>query len=111
MLKYVKTTKCPICGCEEIVREEVGTMNGQISYHCNGTRWETRGFACGYIVRYVPNFCAEEVVGKCLKTKEKENNEHNKIIDKLISYLNSIECSDKIKINIKESLNKGRKYY
>ena len=111
MLEYVKIKKCPICGCEEIVREEISTMNGKISYHCNGERWETRAFARGYSVRYVPNFRAEEVISKCNKIREQEIKECNNAINELLFYLNSTNYSDKTKINLREILNRGRKYH
>lgn len=37
----IKTNKCPICGCTDIISEsvEVDIFN-KIKTHCNGTRWE-----------------------------------------------------------------------
>lgn len=60
-LKFVKTTKCPVCGCDIVVRESVETdyNNTAIRQHCNGGLWEHREFLCGYIASYVPNFYAE----------------------------------------------------
>ena len=62
MLKSVKTIKCPICGCSEIVEEsiEVSCFNDpKVKQHCNGTRWEHRKFLCGYKVDYIPNYSRE----------------------------------------------------
>lgn len=61
ILKSIKTDKCPVCGCYDVIREEVklGTGNKEILQHCNGTRWETRKFLCGMVIKYEPNFSRE----------------------------------------------------
>ena len=55
-LKYINIKKCPQCGCSEVVNEIIETSGQQIRYHLNGKRWEQREFACGYAVRFDPNF-------------------------------------------------------
>jgi hypothetical protein len=67
MLKDIKTVKCPICGCTEIVSEsldvsQIGPLEPQIQQHCNGGRWEHRKFLCGYEVEYIPNYGKENKV-------------------------------------------------
>lgn len=73
MLKYIKTEKCPICGCELIKSEnvEVDSFNkNKYREHCNGGRWETRTFSCGYRIEYCPNFSSEEIKGECTNNAE-----------------------------------------
>ena len=62
-LKFVKTTKCPVCGCNIVVRESVepNYNHTAIRQHCNGGLWEHREFLCGFVASYVPNFYAENM--------------------------------------------------
>lgn len=66
-LRNIKTNKCPICGCTDVVSEsvEIDTFH-RIKVHCNGTRWEHRKFLCGKEIRYEPNFSNESVHGNCI---------------------------------------------
>lgn len=88
-LKHIKTNKCPICGCSEVIMESVDReWNGDgILYHTNGGRWETREFACGYKVQFVPNFGNEKVKKKCaldpgdLEKRKKHLEDCCKLID------------------------------
>jgi hypothetical protein len=60
MLNYIKTNKCPYCGCMEIVEESVkrswDKKNPTIRKHISGGTWEKRGFLCGTIISYIPNY-------------------------------------------------------
>lgn len=88
-LRNIKTSKCPICGCTDIVSESVETdvYNKRIRTHCDGTRWERRKFLCGKEIRYVPNIGGESMEGDCvndptylaLLKKQKEDKE--KLLD------------------------------
>lgn len=110
MLKNIKTIKCPICGCSEIIKEEVEISNfaePSINQHCNGTRWEHRKFLCGYEVNYIPNYCKkfqnehsecfydQDVIARKNKEKEdkesllkilKDNNINQNMINKITMY-------------------------
>lgn len=107
MLKSIKTNKCPICGCTDIVEERVEVSEisrREIKEHCNGTRWEHRKFLCGYRFQYEPNYSREvesknseccydkEVIARKKKEKEdkerlvellKENNISEELIDRV----------------------------
>lgn len=88
-LRHVRTYKCPVCGCTEVVSETIETEFGtnNIRYHANGGRWETREFACGYKVQFVPNFGNETVKKKCaldpgdLEKRKKHLEDCCKLID------------------------------
>lgn len=71
-IRNIRTTSCPVCGCTTVVIESVETELDRpvIRHHCNGGQWENRKFACGYEVRYVPNFLKEERVAMCKKDPE-----------------------------------------
>jgi len=66
MIKHIKTQKCPHCGalpCRDSVDVDSGL--GKIRLHVSGEQFESRDFACGYSVDYVPNFSREQVTGVC----------------------------------------------
>lgn len=107
-LRNIKTNKCPICGCTDVVSEsvEIDTFSkiNKIKVHCNGTRWEHRRFLCGKEICYEPNFSSESIHGNCMNDpeyqaflkKQKEDKE------KLLSFCEksgiSKEITNKIKI-------------
>ncbi len=75
MLKHVKTTVCPTCGCTEIVGERldtyaIGDSAPRVSIHCSGERREFRTFLCGYTVEYCPNFSREREKSICPSNKK-----------------------------------------
>lgn len=63
MLRYIKTDKCPTCGCTDIIMEKVEPNfdRTKILEHCSGGRWEHRQFLCGCYITYQPNFKSEEI--------------------------------------------------
>jgi hypothetical protein len=62
----LKTKVCPSCG-SEVIEEglETSSFDGRPKQHVNGQRWETRRFACGYGVQWIPNFEREASLGEC----------------------------------------------
>lgn len=66
-LNYIKTNKCPVCGCTEVIEESVETdcVTEGIRVHSNGGSWEHRTFLCGMEIRYIPNFRSETMAGRC----------------------------------------------
>jgi type IV secretory pathway VirB4 component len=77
-LKYIKTDKCPQCGCNIITEEkiEIDKFNkNKYREHVCGGRWETRKFSCGCTIEYYPNFNQEEVQGECVNSEEYLNRE------------------------------------
>lgn len=110
MLKSIKTTMCPVCGCGEIVEESIQTSNynkPEVLRHCNGARWEHRKFLCGYRVQYEPNF-SKEVESKnseccynpeVITRKEKEKQDKRNVIDLLESNNISQVIIDRVKMH------------
>ena len=93
-LSFIKTNKCPHCGCSFIVREEVQTNTNyrgevEIRRHAHGGHWETRAFACGLAIKYSPNFEREEQASQCTKSKEYMDKQrvHQEEIQKRIAEL------------------------
>lgn len=65
-LKFIKTKKCPICGCTTVVQEYVETEDySKIRVHCDGAQWEHRIFLCGKEISFSPNFNMETFEGTC----------------------------------------------
>lgn len=85
MLKHIKTTKCPVCSCQDIINEDIEVTNNEIRYHVNGERWETRKFSCGFSIKYIPNFSQERILSFCY-----QSNENKKIIE-LREQLNELQ--------------------
>ena len=88
-LKHIRTNKCLVCGCTEVISEEIEKefYSSKIRYHTNGGRWETREFACGYKVGFVPNDGEEIVKKRCvhdpidLEKKKKYRDDCKKLLD------------------------------
>lgn len=72
--KYLKTVKCPHCGCETVVRESLQTTvtrgQAEVMTHTSGGQWEKRDFLCGFSVEYIPNFQRDELGGYCTRSIE-----------------------------------------
>jgi len=102
MLKNIKTIKCPICGCKDIIEESIDTNydRAEILQHCNGTRWEHRKFLCGYHVQYEPNFSkeVENKYSECKNNLEVIARKKKEKLDKenLIKLLNENNISESI---------------
>ena len=93
-LNYIKTDRCPICGCNIVVNESVETECNSIKIreHSNGGRWEYRKFACGCTIHYCPNFRKEEIKNECSLDpkkieREKKRNEAKNILYNTIDNL------------------------
>jgi hypothetical protein len=107
-IDFIKTTHCPICGCQTVISESVEIENGthKARVHTNGGKWEYRTFACGYGVHYCPNFSKEQVVHKCDfdadEIKKKKQNEQAK--NDVIAYIEDITCSDEYRERLKDAI-------
>lgn len=57
-LKFIKGDSCPKCGCTTVIEEqvEIDRDTRKVRTHCNGGTFETRRFACGFKLVYIPNF-------------------------------------------------------
>jgi len=63
-LPHIACHTCPQCGAQA-THEHLSERT-----HVNGGRWETRTFACGLSLSYVPNFSAVETEGECIRSAE-----------------------------------------
>lgn len=66
-LQHIKTPACPECGAP-VSAEGVEHDRGKPRVHTNGEKWETRTFACGLHIDWIPNFGREEHRGTCLQS-------------------------------------------
>lgn len=90
-IKHITDVSCPTCGSprwEESVQ----------STHVNGQQFEQRGFRCGCVVGWVPNFERQETYTKCPHSKEalERRVTLNRWVDKVAAAL-----ADDIKWNYK----------
>ena len=103
-LHFIKTKACPHCGCNVVISESVepDTFGKNILTHCNGGRWETRTFLCGYRVRYIPNFCEEEESGECKFSREyvERQEKRSKAEEALKEFIGTLDCDDDFKRNL-----------
>lgn len=99
-LRFVETDRCPVCGCDLVVYEEVETeIRGgerKIREHANGGRWETRVFACGYKVAYCPNFLREEQKDGCKRDPEYLERERKRTAAKkaVVDCISALDADD-----------------
>lgn len=105
-LNFIKTKKCPDCGCTTIVEESVQTWNRsgkpEIFTHCNGGTWEHRTFLCGNVVVFIPNYSHEAFKKTCTQSKAYKK-EKKLIADwqrKVTAYKNKIPAEIIHKLNI-----------
>lgn len=101
-IDFIKTTSCPICGCQTVVSESVETdrtRRREIRRHCNGGKWEHRIFACGYHVHYCPNFCCEEVLEKCAFDQDEaaRAEKRKKLKQALVKQIDEGDCQEDYK--------------
>lgn len=69
---HMNVTKCPECGCSVVVSESIAFWNGKKRrelLHCNGQKWETRTFLCGYSTQWTPSFSKAKAVDQCRETE------------------------------------------
>lgn len=107
-LRFIKTKVCPHCGCNVVISEsvEADAFGKNILTHCNGGRWETRTFLCGYSVRYIPNFLEEEESGECRFSREyiERRKKRNKAEEALRMFINTLDCDDDYKRDLRSHL-------
>ena len=67
-LKFIKTDRCPICGCSIVKWEWIESdIDGKsLLTHAYGGQWEHRKFLCGKEIVYIPNFSSEQLKGNCV---------------------------------------------
>ena len=107
-LQFIKTTSCPICGCDVVHQEyvEIDDYSLQHRQHCNGTKWEHRRFACGQEIYYCPNGNREyldKIHNTCKKDPALLEKEQKKAQAKenLFKYIEELDVDDKTKSLIK----------
>jgi hypothetical protein len=101
-LIFIQTKICPKCNCAMAVEERVDLDGLRIRQHSNGGHWEYRTWACGYAVRFVPNFDREEVNGTCTedpKYKEREK-KRAKAKSAVLDYISELDVDDEFKATL-----------
>ena len=107
-ITFIKTNQCPVCGCKNISLESIESDNDRAEFrrHANGATWETREFACGYRVMYVPNYRHEEVITHCHFDPEiaKEKERKKKAKETILQQIDAAECDDKYKERLRAAI-------
>jgi len=95
-LVWVTQSYCKECGCLSVVAEF--DRGG----HCNGERFQSREFECGYTVGWSPNFSRLEERSCCTRsTGYLENKkERSKLLTRLEKVVDSSALTDKEKDRI-----------
>ncbi len=65
ILKFIKETTCPDCGCKDIYSEKTLRHDP----HSSGKWAETRTFVCGKAFSFSPNFNKVIEKGTCIRCK------------------------------------------
>lgn len=104
-LVFIKTNKCPTCGCDVVTSESVDTEynSAKIRKHTMGGTWEHRRFACGYEISYCPNFRKEEIENDCMFDPEKLEKERkrNEAKNTLYDVIEKLDVDDAYKTHLK----------
>lgn len=107
-IRYIQTTKCPICDCDVVISEHVETEIGtaKIRQHTNGGVWEHREFACGCRIDYIPNFSKEYVGKQCpqdpVLLAEKQRN--LAALSSVMDYIVDLDCSEEYKTKLSNAI-------
>lgn len=111
-LQFIDVTECPDCNCSEIIEESVETgFDGKIREHTMGGRWEHRKFACGYMVKYTPNFSRCETEKKCPRNEEELRKKKmvNDLKEKIYKFCDENNLTDRAKSDMTFSV--GAHYF
>ena len=99
----LKTKRCPFCGAEAVQEGyETTAFDGKPNVHCNGQRWESRRFACGYGVQWSPNFGRETELGECKNDPAvvEQKQRYEVLILSLRKVIEESDVSERIKNNL-----------
>lgn len=99
-LKHIKTDSCPVCGNKNIIKEE---RKGK---HSNGEDFEVRGFDCGFVISYVPNFTSERISTYCPKSPHliEKAKKREVFKDYLLEFIDKGEVDADFKDSLKRNL-------
>jgi hypothetical protein len=115
-LKFLDVIKCPDCGCDVIVSETVerDRHSDKMQYrkHSCGGRWETRTFACGCRVEYVPNFEKTIISNgyRCYESKQYKDKlkTEQDLYDKILNFIEGCDGEERIKQSIYDDVKSKR---
>lgn len=98
-LSHIKVETCPTCGARPVSEEKT-------HQHSNGQWFESRTFACGYRVRWVPNFSSQQEVGKCTQCEEHRKNieREQRAHDQLVAFIDQLDADQGWKNAVQQRL-------
>jgi len=88
-LKDIQEEKCSVCGA-------MVTAETRDRQHCNGSYNETRTFACGRRLHFIPNFMKVREVLPCPKSKEEvqKKDKRVKAAESMQQHLDSLDVDE-----------------
>lgn len=97
-LQFIKQATCPKCGASPSM-ESVKTCDGVISRHCNGETWETRKFACGYMIEWIPNYKSAQEYDLCEKSQayKEKLRKRKDALEAMNTFIDNIDVDDDMK--------------
>lgn len=100
-LKHITDEVCPTCG------SEATSENREVGYHVNGTRLESRKFACGCRLAYVPNYEEVQVTDLCSNgdAQKDKRRKRQAATEAIIKLLRSMDVDEKYRDAILRDLN------
>lgn len=95
-LVHITAAECPTCG-SFIVAESRSSRR-----HCNGQAWETREFACGCRIAWIPNYSESEIAHPCPKdpATELKNKKREEAKAKVLDLIESLDVDKAYKENL-----------
>lgn len=105
-LRHIKDEVCHTCGAE-VVSETRETRE-----HVNGDRWETRQFACGCKLEYIPNYRKFQISRPCDNDPElvAKRAARDAAADKITAFVNKLDVDDEYKKAVLKELDRSYLY-
>lgn len=98
-LKEIQEQTCETCGAIPVM-ESVEVM------HCNGHYFETRKFACGRTIRFIPNYMEIRVSSECPSHPDIQSQEgkREKAREAIQDFIGGLDVDDDFKSSLSSHL-------
>jgi len=105
-LRHIKAETCPTCGAEAVYEER------DTRCHANGTRGESRQFACGLKLSYSPNYQEVRTCRQCDNDPElvAKRTARDAAADKITAFVNKLDVDDAYKKAVLKELDRAFLY-
>lgn len=98
-LHHITAENCPTCGACPVTE----SIRGQ---HCNGQSFESRGYSCGSLVNWLPNFSHLVIERQCPEDPSEQVRQarRQQARDKVRAFLGTLELDDDFARHITQAL-------